>query len=270
MAFIRSVYAAKFNIGLKHKSLANEFATGEFSQKVEGNQMVIETIGRPTSQDVNDAGTGWAWNQLSNTTKTVILTEHKVFAEAVSNYNEWVSKPSLQKATSEVIEDSVAIELDDYVLNKMYTEATSFIDLTAVTITADNILDVLFTPLLALFIDLKVPANKRKIALDATLSSLAVKADVANKQEGISHKGYLGNIMGIMTYETTTVVALGKGNIAGNPDAFAFGYGLTGAVDVFPKLETILGSGIRMEQLYGGDVVSDSRADELIQIRLVA
>jgi len=266
MAFVKNIYAKKFNLGLKENTVAGQIATGEFSQEVKGSSLVIETPGKAVGVDYVE-GTDISYSKLSNTTTTVALDQIKVFPYKIEAVDEWRTEPSLQNATSEQVAKGAAELIVTYILNNMATEGTGAIDLTGVTVTADNILEVLFEPLVAKFNELSVPTQDRKIVVNGSIGAMLLRADLLNRVEGIAGKaGGIGNTMGVDVFQSNLLPD--KKLIALNPNAYAFGTGLND-ITLFNKenITEFVGSAIRHLLNYGGKAV-DGRTDEIIVISL--
>ena len=258
MAFNKNIYANLFNLGFKEAVISDKIATGKFSGVVKGDVLEIETLGKATGVDYVE-GTDITYDKLTNTTTAVPLDQKKVFPYKIEALDEWISTPNLQKATAERIGEGLAELVDTYNFGVIATGAGSTLDVSTISITADNILEVIFEPLVQLFGEASVPESQRKMVVDSKIAAILRRADLANRTEGISGRGYVGNVMGVEIYTSNLLTKDGaKVNmIALSPDAYAFGTGLQD-VAIFDKLPNFIGSAIRQFSNYGGKIVAGS------------
>jgi len=258
MAFVKNIYEQSFIDLFGPNLVTDAIATGKYTRKgVKGTAMVLDSV-----DDFDPVtyvpGTPLTYSALTNTTQTINLSTQKVIAKTIEDLDEWNTSDSLQDEAKMKGQEGFGRLLDTFNLAQMQAGAGQTLDLEGVTLTAANVLEKLFEPLVQMFDDEEVDEENRKIVVTPDVSAMILRADIANRTEGISGKGYTGNVMGIDVYKSVRLPANAntgslKDFIALVPNAYAF-EGSLQTVKVMDS-ESAVGTALQMYMVYGGDVL---------------
>lgn len=254
--FVKNVYEKGFIDLFGPNLISSAIATGKYTRKgVRGDKVILDSLDDFTAIDYTGTLT---YSELTNTDQTILLDQEKQIAKKLRSKDQWIKDVNLQDAARIKGVEAFGRDIDEYNLAQMQAGAGNTLDLEGVTLTATNILEKLFEPLVTIFNNNEVDEANRKLVVTPAYEAMIRRADIAQRTEGISGKGYFGSVMGIDVYQSVRLPANAntgslKDLIALVPNAYAF-EGSLNEVKILDS-ENFAGHALQMYMVYGGDVI---------------
>lgn len=256
VVFDRTIYNNELIDLFEAKSLSNSIANGKYSMDaVRGDQVINDSIDDVTSQEYN--GT-MVYQELGNTSQTVLIDKEEQIGIRIREGNQWLVNWDLQEKSKMKAAKQFTKVVDTYNLLRMRDGAGITLDLEGVTLTKDNIIAELITPVNVAFNENDVDEEDRVLIVTPAIEAIFTELDIYKKEDGLESAGYGGTIAGIRIYRSNLLPANANTAsladcVALQKDSYEFLTGLK--VGKVLDAEDFLGKKLQELMVYGGDVL---------------
>lgn len=267
--FIPQIWASEVLMALRAQlvfgqlGLVNRDYEGEISQA--GDTVHIITVGDPGVRDYTP-GTDITWDELSDSSQTLVVDQKKYFAFKVDDVNKRQAQGDFTAAAGVNAAYGMSNVVDTFVSGLMYAAvsganklSTAAAPLALASTSPNDAYDKLVVPLRTALSKSKIPLAGRWLAVNSDVYGLLlrdsrfIKVNESGSEQGLRN-GIVGRIAGFDVYESQTLPTdTDPVVLAGHPMATTFADDL---VEMEARrLENRFGDGIRGLHVYGGKVI---------------
>lgn len=263
MSFIPNIWANKWNLAFKERSLVMYITKTDFTSGQSKGDRV--TVSRVSGGDVVDyvKGTPITYDSVISEDVIVQYDKQKLFAPLIEDIDEYQTNPSLMEGVLYDGANKMVKQVDTDVLAKIVADAnTEGNTITAgATLTKANVVDELLIPARQFLNAADAPDEGRYIVVDATTEGLIQGADLTLADAGLE-KNLIGRTMGMSIYWSNNLPA--SRCVIGVQEATEFGKSIKKVKRL--DSEDQVGEIVQMLDVYGSGVIKPEGVAEFVLV----